>query len=259
MIAPTEYTGSSADDIPSINLLGIKVNRIDMPTTLTAIRGFIESGTAHMIVTADASMIARTQEDTELREIVNTADLVTPDGSGIIKGARILGTPLIERVSGVDVAKEMCLLSVEMGFSIFFLGAEPGIAEAAAENLVKMFPGMSIAGTHDGYFKPDRDSEIAKLVKASGAKALLVAMGIPRQEKLIKQYMHEMGICVAMGVGGSFDVFSGKVKRAPVWFQNHGLEWAYRLAKDPSKISKVSVLPKFLMMVYREKLLGHRD
>ncbi|MHB9036091.1 MAG: WecB/TagA/CpsF family glycosyltransferase [Armatimonadota bacterium] len=243
-------------DIPSITLLGVKVSRVDSAQTLEAIEGFIASGTAHMIVTADASMIVRAQDDVELREIINEADLVTPDGSGIIKGAKILGTPLLERVSGVDLAREMCRMSAEQGFSIFFLGAEPGIADAAAENLSKTYPGMKIAGTHDGYFTPNRDAEVASLVKASGAQALLVAMGIPRQEKFIRKYMHEMGVCVAMGVGGSFDVFSGKVKRAPKWYQDHGLEWAYRLANDPSKISKVSVLPKFLIMVYRERLFG---
>lgn len=247
------------DQIQSISLLGIKVSKITMTDALSAVSNFIESGVPHMIVTADASMIARAQEDDELKTIINEADLVTPDGSGIIKGARILGTPLIERVSGVDLAKELCRMSAEQGFSIYFLGAEPGIAESAAENLAKTFPGMKIAGTHDGYFKQDRDAEIAGLIKASGAKALLVAMGIPRQEKFIKRYMQEMGICVAIGVGGSFDVFSGKVKRAPVWIQNHGLEWLYRLIKDPSKISKVSVLPKFLMMIYRERIFGSKQ
>ncbi|MCE5323552.1 WecB/TagA/CpsF family glycosyltransferase [bacterium] len=244
------------ESIPCIKILGIKVHRIDMKYALDAIKDFIASGKPHMIVTADASMIARAQDDNDLKNIINEADLVTPDGSGIIKGARILGTPLIERVSGVDLARELCRMSAEDGFSIFFLGAEPGIADAAADNLAKAYPGMNVAGTHDGYFKPDSDSEIAGLVKESGAQALLVAMGIPRQEKFIKRYMSDMGISVAMGVGGSFDVFSGRVKRAPVWFQNHGLEWAYRLAKDPSKISKVSVLPKFLMMVYRERMFA---
>jgi N-acetylglucosaminyldiphosphoundecaprenol N-acetyl-beta-D-mannosaminyltransferase len=258
MTAPIQDSGNPADAIPSIRILGVKVNRIDMAAALRAVSSFIASETPHMIVTADASMIALAQDDSELREIINEADLVTPDGSGIIKGAKILGTPLIERVSGVDLAREMCKMSAEQGFSVFFLGAEPGIADLAAQNLAKAYPAMQIAGTHDGYFGPDRDADVAKLVNASGAKAILVAMGIPRQEKFIKRYMHEMGVCVAMGVGGSFDVFSGKVKRAPKWFQDHGLEWAYRLANDPSKMSKVSVLPKFLMMVYQERLLGRR-
>ena len=183
---------------------------------------------------------------------------MTPDGSGVLKGAALLGTPLIERVSGVEIAREMCRMSEEGGFSIYFLGAAPGVAELAAANLKDQYPGLNVAGTHDGYFDSSRDAEIAAMVKASGARALLVAMGIPRQEKFIRDNMDRLGVCVAMGVGGSFDVFSGKVKRAPMWFQNHGLEWLYRLAKDPSKISKAATLPKFVALVLRAKLFGAR-
>jgi N-acetylglucosaminyldiphosphoundecaprenol N-acetyl-beta-D-mannosaminyltransferase len=246
------------DGIPSIRLLGVRVHRVTMAMTLEAIRGFISSGRPHMIVTADASMIAMAQSDSELKEIVNAADLVTPDGSGLIKGAKILGTPLLERVSGVDICREICAMSAEMGFSIFFLGSEPGIAEAAAENLQKQFPGMHVAGVRHGFFKPDQDAEIVALVRESGASVLLAGMGIPRQEKWIKQYLNELGVCIAIGVGGSMDIFSGKVKRAPIWMQNHGLEWIFRLCQDPSKIKKVAILPKFLIMVVKEKVLGVR-
>ncbi len=120
------------------------------------------------------------------RELVNSADLVTPDSAGVLWAARKLGTPLIERVSGVEIARELCRIAAEDGFSIYFLGAAPAVAEQAATNLAKQHPGLRIAGTHDGYFEPSRDREIAGLVKASGAKALLVAMGIPRQEKFIR-------------------------------------------------------------------------
>ena len=245
---------NEADDIESISLLGIRVNRVTMESTLSAIRGFIEADSPHMIVTADASAVVIAQGDTEFRDIVNRAALVTPDSTGILYGAKILGTPLIGRVSGVDIAREMCRMSAEEGFSIFFLGAEPGVAEDAVANLSQQYPGLKVAGVHHGYFGPDQDADIAQIVKQSGANALLVAMGIPRQEKFISQYVEQMGVSVAMGVGGSFDVFSGRVKRAPVWMQKHGMEWAYRLAKNPKKISKVATLPKFMMMVLREKL-----
>lgn len=240
-------------ETPSINLLGVKVNRVTMSGTLGLIREFVASGRPHIIVTADASAIVRAQGDPEFREIVNEADLVTPDGSGIIKGAALLGTPLIERVSGVEIAREMCRMSASEGFSIYFLGAAPGVADLAAENLAKQYPGLHVAGIHDGYFDASSDAEIAALIKASGAQALLVAMGIPRQEKFIRRHMDAMGVCVAMGVGGTFDVFSGRVKRAPVWYQKHGLEWLYRLCQDPKKISKVSSLPIFAAMVLRAK------
>lgn len=242
-------------ETPSISLLGVKVHRVDMAVTLGLVREFIASGKPHIIVTADASAIVRAQSDEDFRSLVNNADLVTPDGSGLIKGAKMLGTPLIERVSGVEIARQMCRMSAEDGFSIYFLGAAPGVADLAAENLKGQYPGLKIAGTHDGYFDPSQDAEIVALVKASGAQALLVAMGIPRQEKFIRDNMDELGVCVAMGVGGTFDVFSGKVKRAPEWFQKHGLEWLYRLVKDPSKISKVSSLPRFVGLVLRKRFL----
>jgi N-acetylglucosaminyldiphosphoundecaprenol N-acetyl-beta-D-mannosaminyltransferase len=245
-------------DTPHISLLGVRVHRVDMAATLTLIREFIASGTPHIIVTADASSVVRAQSDTEFQYLINGADLVTPDGFGVLKGAALLGTPLIERVSGVEIAREMCRMSAEDGFSIYFLGAAPGVAELAATNLKGQYPGLNVAGIHDGYFDPSRDAEIAAEVKASGAQVLLVAMGIPRQEKFIRDNMDKLGVCVAMGVGGSFDVFSGKVKRAPVWFQKHGLEWLYRLVKDPSKIKKAATLPRFVVLVLRERIAKTR-
>lgn len=242
----------------SITLLGVKIHRLTMTKTLEAICTFIESGKPHMIVTADASMIALARKDGELREIINTADLVTPDGSGLLWGAKTLGTPLVERVSGVDISRRICRMSGNMGFSVFFLGSEPGVAAAAAENLQKQFPDMLVAGTHHGYFKPDEDADIVRMIRQSGAGVLLAGMGIPRQEKWIRKHLNDLGVSVAMGVGGSMDVFSGKVKRAPKWMQNHGLEWVFRLCQDPSKIKKVSILPKFVMMVLKEKALGDR-
>lgn len=243
------------DETPFVTLLGVNVHRVDMAATLGLIRGFVASGKPHVIITADSSGIVRAQNDAEFRNLINNADLVTPDSAGVLWAARKLGTPLIERVSGVEIAREMCRIAAEDGFSIYFLGAAPGVAELAAENLKRQYPGLQVAGTHDGYFDPLHDREIAALVKASGAKALLVAMGIPRQEKFIRDNMDELGVCAAMGVGGSFDVFSGKVKRAPEWFQNHGLEWLYRLAMDPkNKISKVWSLRKFVSLVIRARI-----
>lgn len=243
------------DDIPSISILGVKIHRVDMAATLDLVRGYIASGKPHIIVTLDAAGVARAQDDPDYRDLVNSADLVTPDGAGVLWAARKLGTPLIERVSGVEIAREMCRIAAEDGFAIYFLGAAPGIAEQASANLAKQYPGLQIAGTHDGYFDSSRDREIAALVKSSGAKALMVAMGVPRQEKFIRDNMNELGVCVAIGVGGSFDVFSGKVKRAPEWWQRHGMEWLYRLMMDPrNKIAKVWSLRKFVALVLKERI-----
>lgn len=242
------------ESIPTVTILGVKVHKVDMPATLALIRDYIASGTPHMIVTADASSIARAQSDEDMKRLVNEADLVTPDGIGVLWGAEKLGTPLIERVSGVEIAEQMCRLSAEDGFSIYFLGAAPGVAELAAQKMSEKYPGMKVAGTHDGYFQPSQDAEIVAGVKASGAQALLVAMGIPRQEKLIRDNMGKLGVCVAMGVGGSFDVFSGKVRRAPKLIQKLKIEWLYRFLQDPkNKLSKILLLRQYRQMVLRER------
>jgi len=243
------------DETPSITLLGVKIHRVDMAATLDLIRAYIASRKPHIIVTVDAAGVVRAQTDDEFRNLVNSADLVTPDGAGVLWAARKLGTPLIERVSGVEIARELCRMAAEDGFSVYFLGAAPGVAELAAANLATQYPGLQIAGTHDGYFDSSRDREIAGLVADSGAKALLVAMGVPRQEKFIRANMEQLGVCVAMGVGGSFDVFSGKVKRAPEWWQRHGMEWLYRLMMDPrNKIAKVWSLRRFVALVLKARL-----
>ena len=253
-----EDTGSRAGAIPYVDLLGVRIHRVDMSATISAMRSYARSGEPHLIVTADSSSIVLAQTDEDFRNIVNSADLVTPDSSGILHGAKSMGTPLLERVSGVDIALEVCLICAAEGFSVFFLGAAPGVAELAAENLKQSCPGLEVAGTHHGYFAPSEDAEVVARIRKSGARALLVAMGIPRQERWIRDHLGELGVSVAMGVGGSFDVFSGKVKRAPAWMQRHGLEWAYRLVMNPRKIWKVAALPRFMTLVWKEKYFGRK-
>jgi len=247
-------TNGYSSGIRHISLLGVKIHAVDMATTLDVVKGWIAQGGPHQIVTADASAVVLAQDDDEFREIINQADLVTPDGSGILLGAKWLHTPLECRVSGVDIAKNLCRMAAEDGFSVFLLGAAPGIAERAAKNLKSEFPGLEIAGTQHGYFQPSEEPDIVERIRNSGAKVLLVALGFPKQEKFIRRRFEELGVCVAIGVGGSLDVFSGTVRRAPEWMQRHGLEWAYRLAQNPRKISKVMTLPRFVCLVLKEKV-----
>lgn len=237
----------------NINLFGIKIHRIDMASALSAIEGFIADRKPHMVVTADASAIVIAQEDKELHSIINEADLVTPDGMGILWAARIMKSPLIERVSGADMLERLCAIANNTGYRVFFLGSAPGVAEKAAENLKSRYPNLQIAGTHHGYFKDSESDEIVNMIKQSTPDILFVAMGIPMQEKWIFKHMHEMQVPISMGVGGSLDVASGLVKRAPKWMQNHGLEWIYRLISNPKKISKVKTLPVFAGMVLMSK------
>ena len=235
-------------------ILGVKISVVDTAAALEAIEEFISSGRPHQIVTADSSAVVLARKDSELREIINSASLVTPDSIGILWAARRFGRPLPERVSGVDLAELLCERAVGSGHRVFLLGAAPGIAEKAAEKLKQRHPGLVIAGTHHGYFKQSESEAVIDKVRAARPDLLFVAMGIPLQEKWISRHLEALGVPVAMGVGGTLDVLAGKAKRAPKWIQRMGLEWFYRLASNPRKIRKCSTLPVFVYLVLRSKM-----
>ena len=235
----------------SRSILGIKISAVDTATTLATIEEFIRSGRPHMVVTADSSAVVLARKDRELREIINSADLVTPDSVGILWAARRFGTPLPERVSGVDVVESLCDRAARSGYRVFLLGAAPGVAEAAAEKLQQKYPGLTVAGTHHGFFRPEDSASVVRKIRESKPDILFVGMGIPLQEKWLYRHLDELRVPVSMGVGGTFDVVSGKVKRAPKWLQRHGLEWIFRLANNPRKIRKCLTLPVFVLMVLR--------
>ena len=242
--------------IPTIDLLGMKVSRVDRAEALEILQQFIDSGEPHLVVTADASGHVIASGDPEFLRIVNSADLVTPDSTGVLWAARKLGTPLAERVSGVDLAEQLCAESARRGYGVYFYGAAPGVAKEAAETMRRRYPGANIVGTADGFQNsPEQQEALLADIRAKRPAVLLVAMGIPKQEKWIVRHLEELRVPVCMGVGGSFDVFSGRVDRAPEWMQRRGLEWLYRLARNPKKYSKVATLPVFVLRVLRGKRL----
>lgn len=246
----------NVDNRKSIELLGVRIDDVDMAASLEAIDGFIRSRTPHIVATCDASCVVIAQTDRELRDIVNSADLVTPDSIGILWAARLNGMALAERVSGCDMLVLLCERASCSGHRIFLLGAAPGVADAAADNLRQRYPGLNIVGTQHGYFKPEETESVLDAIRNAQPDLLFVAFGIPMQEKWIRRHMESLGVPVCMGIGGSLDVLSGKVKRAPRWMQRHGLEWVYRLASNPKKIGKVMTLPVFVFMVLRAKIMG---
>ena len=241
----------------SVRVLNLRVDLVSMADTL----GYIEQAIADRssprhLVTADASMVITARQDRELKAIVDNADLVTPDGAGILWHSRLLGRSIKHKVSGVDLVSEVCRLSSEKDYRVYFLGAAPGVAEAAAENLRARYPGAQIVGTRDGYFKPEDEPTIVGDIRAARADVLFVAFGIPKQEKWISKYKAELNVPISAGIGGSFDVYSGKVKRAPLFMQRHGFEWLYRLWSNPRKIGKVMTLPKFAWLTIRERIVS---
>lgn len=236
--------------------MGVRVDCVSAEETLVAIDRFIASRQPHYIVTADASMVVTARHDPALRAIIEEADLVTPDGFGILWASRLLRTPVPSKVSGVDLSSELCRLSASKGYRIFFFGAGPGVAEEAARKMRARFPGAQIVGTRDGFFTAAQEPEIVAQIQAVKPDIILVALGIPKQEKWIARHKAALGASVLIGVGGSFDVFSGRVNRASPWMQQHGLEWLYRLYKNPRKISKVMTLPEFALLALRQRFLG---
>jgi len=236
-----------------VEILGVGVDQVDMTATLARLDVYLQTKTPHLIATADAAGIVQAQSDPEFLHILKTADLVTPDSIGVLWAAKRKGQPIKERVSGVDLCDKLCAMSADKGWRIYLLGAEPGVADLAAEKLRLKHPGCNIVGSRHGYFPSESDEIVAQEVAATKPDILLVAMGIPRQEKFIKKTQDIIKASVAMGVGGSLDVFSGKAKRAPKIFQKIKLEWLWRLLLNPSKISKAKFLPKFVMLVLKEK------
>lgn len=226
-----------------------------MDTVLERINGYVAEGGPHHIVTVDASMVVMAADDAELRRIVAQADLATPDSTGILWAGRRLGRPFPQRVSGVDIVTR---LLDERRYSLFFLGAAPGVAEAAAARVTDLFPGVRIAGCQHGYFGPDDEPGIVAQIRQAAPDVLLVAMGIPRQEKFIDRHRQELGTPVMIGVGGTLDVLAGRVRRAPRWMQRLGIEWVWRILSDPSKIHKVKLLPVFAWRVIRQSTRSHR-
>lgn len=239
--------------LPTTSILGIRVHRVRMAETLASIEQFIHSRVPHLIVTADANAILIALEDPEFRALIEQADLVTPDGAGLLWAGRHGHAPFPERVSGVDLVWHLVRLSHEKGYRLFFLGALPGVAEQARRNLCQQFPHAQIVGTHHGYFKPEEEPAVIETIRASCPDVLLIAMGMPRQEKWAQKYREVLGVPVLIGVGGSFDVYAGVVKRAPRWLRNSGFEWLWRLLQDPRKIKKVRNLPRFVWRVLRNK------
>ena len=234
-----------------INVLGVGFDNVTMEEALARGRELLDAPGAHYVVTPNPEIVETCRADDEAMAAVNGADLVLPDGIGVIYGAKILKTPLKERVPGIEFGTAMLEYCARSGKSVFFLGAKPGVAEQAAENLKVRFPGLIVAGTKDGYFKDD--AAAAEAIRASGAQMALVCLGAPKQEKFMAAYGEATGARLLLGLGGSLDVFAGVAQRAPEFYVKHNLEWFYRLIKNPSRVGRMMKLPLFLVHVVGKK------
>ena len=238
-------------DRNTIEILGIPVDMTDMKGALASFEGFMNEEGCSLIVTPNSEIVSNATKNPELADLIKGADLVIPDGIGLVKASQMLGHPLKERVTGIDFSFEALKYIAETGKSAYLFGSKPGIAELAAEKLAEQIPGLAVSGTHDGYFKPEEEASIVEDINASGASFLLVALGSPKQELFIEKHKKEFtSVRAAAGVGGSFDVWSGTLERAPRFYRDHGLEWFYRLIQEPSRIGRIAEIPLFLIKVF---------
>lgn len=199
----------------------------------------------HYVATPNPEFILAAQRDRAFQDIINRADLVLPDGIGVVYCAKILGTPLRERVTGIEFAQDMLQALDAMGGRLFLLGAKPDIARRAGENIQKQYPNIIICGTQDGYFT--NEEEVLLRVAAAQPTLLFVCLGAPKQEQWMARWGKHTGARMAIGLGGCLDVFSGETQRAPEQWQKLGLEWAYRLLKEPKRAARMARLPLVLM------------
>ena len=234
-----------------IDVMGVGFDSLTMDEAVARARDLMAERRAAYVVTPNPEIVMLCRDDPAAMQAVQGADLVLPDGIGVIYGAKILGTPLRAKLPGIDFASALMAQMGQEGKSVFLLGAKPGVADLAAERLQKQYPGLKIAGTHDGYFK--EDAPVVEAIRESGADCVFVCLGAPKQELWMARNGPATGAHLLCGLGGSLDVFAGTVERAPKFWSDHGLEWFYRLCKEPKRIGRMMKLPLFLVHVRQEK------
>ena len=241
--------------IRSIEILGVRVDDVSMAEALAICEAGVRSGEPHRVVTPNAEFVVAARQSADFRALVNGSTLSIPDGAGLLLAARLLGTRLREQVTGTDLADQLAGRCAERGYRLFLLGAAPGIAELAAERLRQRYPRLTIAGAWGGAPEPDSDGETrAKVAEAGRVDVILVAYGREKQESWIARNQTALGIPLAVGVGGVFDFFAGRVPRAPALVRRAGFDWLFRLAVQPWRWRRQLALPRFVALATVEGL-----
>jgi N-acetylglucosaminyldiphosphoundecaprenol N-acetyl-beta-D-mannosaminyltransferase len=237
------------------SLWGVTVDNFSLDYALGRVVGWISSGNLpQTIVTPDALATLRSRNDKKYSGIVERAGLVLPDGTGLVWALRFLGFTVQEQIPGVDFVDNLCRIAAGHGWSFYFFGGRPGVAVRAAERVCKKYPGLRITGTRSGYFRREENDAICREISESGAQILLVALGVPKQEYWLSDNLEKLGGVVGIGVGGSFDVMSGRLNRAPIWWRKLHLEWLYRTIQEPSRWKRIMKLPVFVLLVLMKKI-----
>ena len=234
--------------------MGVGFDNVTMAEALEKARDLMAQPGAKYVVTPNAEIVYDAMHNNELCKLVNDADLVLPDGAGVVLASKILKTPLKEKVAGVDFADNLLGVLAETGGSAYLLGSKPGVAELAAEKMLQKHPGLTIVGMADGYFKDE--TAVVEKINAAKPDFLFVCLGAPKQELFMVNHRHKLNVKLMAGLGGSLDSFAGTVKRAPRWMIKLSLEWLYRLIKEPKRFKRMLRLPKFLWAVCLKRMGG---
>jgi len=233
-----------------VNILGVAVDAVTMPEAVAAVEYYMDARAGVTVATANAEMIMRATKDAALRDVLAAAALVVPDGAGTVWAARHLGHAMPERVAGYDLVQELLRRAPATHRRVYFFGAAPGVAEKAKAKAEQLYPGIKIVGVRDGFFSADMNDAIISDIRTARPDLLLVALGVPKQEKWIHEHLAALGVPVAIGVGGTLDVMAGVMKRAPRWMQKAKLEWLFRGMLQPKRAGRLLALPKFVLKVH---------
>ncbi len=239
--------------VKAVKIFGVRFDNVDAEEANKQFIALMGSDKLGVIYTPNTEIIMKAQDDPEFKAILNEGDLVIPDGIGVVLASKIHHLGLTERVPGIELMTMMLEYCNRTGKSIYLFGGQPKVAEMAAVTIKKAYPNLKIAGTRDGFFENNQDIHILDEINGKKPDILFVALGAPKQEKWISKYKKTINAKVAMGVGGSLDVWAGTAKRAPVFFQKTGLEWFYRFLKQPTRIMRMMSLPKFMIKVILTK------
>ena len=239
-----------------IELFGLQFDRLSLKEAVEKIDSYIKSGQPRQIVVVNAAKIVKARYDWELLQILQSADLVGPDGVPLVWVSKLLGKPLPGRVNGTDLMEKLIPFAADRKYSIYFFGAKEEIIKKTVSLYSQLYPNLRIAGYRNGYFSDAEEEDIVNEIKNSGADILLVGMGTPQKEKWIKRNLLKLNVPVVHGVGGSFDVVAGYVNRAPLWMQKWGLEWLYRLCQEPGRMWKRYLVTNsiFCLLVFKEMI-----
>lgn len=237
----------------SIELFGLTVHALDYSEALEKVREFIRLRKPRWAVCINPEKAVKASRSKELHHLLQQGDLCLADGIGIVLAARVLQGKKLQRITGIDLMKAVVADAGEQGYSLFLLGSKPGVAEVVAQKWQDRHPGLQVAGVQHGYFTKAEEPGIVQTIRKLSPDILLVALGSPRQERWIMDKLGQLEIPFLMGVGGSFDVEAGVTVRAPLFWQKAGVEWLYRLLKEPRRITRMGYLPRFAWLVLTAK------